>query len=100
GPDGFTGVGPPRKDRACPFVIARPLVRIPWAWIRRSIVDEIQLWVIGNPSPDAASADLPQIRRPALDPEVFATFVFVERLKIGADQNIAVGSGGERTPQN
>src|SRR5262249_42195831 len=55
-----------------PFVVARPLTGIPGRRVARTVVDEVQLGIVGDPTPGAAAADLPLIALPSLDARVLA----------------------------
>src|SRR6185295_15600248 len=50
-PARFPGVYVARKDSARPLVVARTLIRIPWAWISSAVKDEILFRVVRDPTP-------------------------------------------------
>src|SRR4029079_954671 len=53
-PLGHAGVHVARPDGHGPLVVARTYGRVPGAGIARSVVHEVQLWVIGIPAPRRA----------------------------------------------
>src|SRR5207248_3590572 len=65
-PNRLAGIGIASKYSRGELVIAGPCVSIPWSRIRRAVIDEVEVRIVGNPSPDASSSDLPCIWRPAL----------------------------------
>src|SRR5262249_61878526 len=71
-PLGHAGVGIAREDSHRPFVVTRPLTRVPGRGVARTVVDEVQLRIIRDPAPGAAAADLPLVALPRLDARVLA----------------------------
>src|ERR1051325_5623165 len=67
GPDRFTRLRAPRKDRAGPLIIPRPLVGIPRTRIGCTVVDQIEVRIEGNPTPSRTTSDLPRVPWPCLD---------------------------------
>ncbi len=97
-PDRFTVSGISRNDGCCPFVVTRPLARIPRRGSRGPVVHEVERRVVGNPTPHGSTADLPAVRRPARDAEILTAVGCVEGMKPRSDQNIAVRTGAPRGP--
>src|SRR6185503_15547503 len=85
--------------RRRPFVVTRSLGDVPWARVRRAVVDEIELGVVREPSPRRATADLPRFPGPAGDAEVRTAIVRVERPEARADQNVLVGAEVVAAPE-
>src|SRR6185437_16402310 len=61
-----------REERGRPKVVAGTLVRVPWTGVRRPVIDEIEVWIEGEPAPHGSAADLPGVGRPGADAEVLA----------------------------
>src|SRR5205823_2822633 len=89
-PLGHTGIRIAREDGHRPFVVARPLLRIPRRGIARTVVDEVELGVIGNPAPCATAADLPLIALPGLDAGILADRLANLGGFLGVDQDVIV----------
>ena len=98
-PPRFAVVRIAREYRNRPFVVARPHIGIPHAGIRGAVVDEIQLGIVRNPTPDRATAQLPLITRPCFDAEVGAAMIGIERLEAGPDQHVRIGASRIGAPQ-
>src|SRR5438046_2290252 len=81
-----------RKDAASPFVVTGAEFRVPWTWIGRSVIEQIQVRVVRKPSPYRAAANLPLIGRPARDAEILPVIALVKGLKSCADQNLRIGA--------
>src|SRR6185312_5887261 len=79
--------------RARPLVVARAQVRVPDAGVARAVVDEIQLRVVRDPTPDRAAAQPPLLRRPAGDALIGPLILRIKRVELGADQDVLVGTG-------
>src|SRR5262249_60003159 len=67
GVEGATG-----KDRRGPLVAARGLLRIPGRRVARAVVKEVQLGIVGDPAPGAATSSLPLVALPRLKARIFA----------------------------
>ena len=89
-PLGHAGVGVARKDGHRPFVVTRPLTRIPGRGVARTVVEEVQLRIVGNPTPGAAAADLPLIALPSLDARVLADRLAEVGSLHGVDQDLVI----------
>src|ERR1051326_7012766 len=63
-PDRLAGVGFAREDTARPLVVAGPHFRIPRTGIRGAVINQIELGVIRDPTPNRAAADFPHVGRP------------------------------------
>src|SRR6185295_13131079 len=98
-PSRLASIGVAREDRRRPLVVAGAEVRIPHAWIRSAVVEEIRFGVVRDPSPDRRSTQLPLLGWPGRDAEILPLILGVERVKRSADLDLAVGSRVERTPQ-
>jgi hypothetical protein len=82
-----------------PSTCSRPAsAGIPGAGIGRTVVEEVELGVVADPSPHRARRDLPGFGRPRGHAEVLAAILRVERLEAGADQHVLVGPGGVGAP--
>jgi hypothetical protein len=71
-PSGVSGVDIAREDGHRPFVVARPLARIPGAGIGGAVVDQVELGVVGVLSTGRRSAELPMLAFPSLQARIFA----------------------------
>src|SRR5437763_10323781 len=76
-----------------PFVVARPLRRIPRAGVAGAVIDGLKLGVVADPAPYVAAAELPCIGRPALYAEVLAAVARIEGSESRTDQRLSVGTG-------
>ncbi len=98
-PPRHAGVGRARKDRIGPFVVARPLQRVPRAGVAGAVIDEVEVGIISDPAPGRAAARLPLFAFPALqrgiDPDRPPE---LHRLP-GIDHHRRVRSGRRRRPQ-
>ena len=63
-PLGLTGVEIACKYRHRPLVITGALHRVPGRGVARTVVDQIQLGIVGIPAPGGAATDLPLIALP------------------------------------
>src|SRR3954468_14950479 len=82
------GIGVAGEDAGGPVVAARPRLRVPGAGIAGAVVDQVELGVIGDPTPDIAAALFPGPRRPGGDAEILAALLVVEGLVVRADQHV------------
>src|SRR5688572_5667163 len=73
------------EDRTRPLVVARPLLGVPRSWIAGAVVDEIELGIVGEPTPDSAGTRLPRLGGPGGDAQIFPTIVRVEGLEAWTD---------------
>src|SRR5262249_13134257 len=89
-PLGHAGVWVARKDGHRPFVVTRPLTGIPGRGVARTVVEEVQLRIVGNPTPGAAAADLPLIALPGLDARVLADRLAEVSGLHGVDQDLII----------
>ncbi len=89
-PLGDAGIRVARPDRHRPFVVAGTLLRIPGRGIARSVIDEVQFWVVGDPAPGSAAADLPLITLPGLEAGVLADRLAERGGLLGVDQKLVV----------
>ena len=71
-PSGVPGVDITREDGHRPFVVARPLARVPGAGIGGAVVDQVELGIVGVPSPGGGPATLPLVTLPGLQARIFA----------------------------
>src|SRR6202140_4865338 len=71
-PLGHAGVRIARPDRHRPLVVARTLLRVPGRGIARTVVDQVELRVVGDPAPRRTAADLPLIAFPGLEAGILA----------------------------
>lgn len=92
-PDRFTGIGVAGKHAGGPLVIARAYLRVPWSRICCAVVDQVQVGVVGQESPDGSTADTPGVRRPGLYSQVRALVAVIERLEPRAYQHILIRPG-------
>src|SRR5262249_57544082 len=73
-----------------PFIVTWPLTRVPGRGIAGTIVDEVQLRIVGDPTPGAAAPGLPLVALPSLDARVIADrFPELGRF-CGVDQHMVV----------
>src|SRR4030095_9594937 len=83
-PPGHPGVGITRKDGHRPLVVARALLRIPGRGVARAVVKEVQLGIVGDPTPGAATSSLPLVPLPRLKARIFADRLAEFRGLVGA----------------
>src|SRR5436190_11337988 len=99
GPARIPVIGVAREDGERPLVVPGPHVRIPDAGIGGAVVDQVQLWIVGDPPPVRAAAQFPLLAAPGLGAKVGAALILIEGLERGPDQHVAVGTRGVRAPQ-
>src|ERR1051325_6800439 len=99
-PDRLAAVGLARENRGGPLIVTRTLLVIPRSGIASAVVNEIELGIVGDPTPDRAATDLPGIGRPARNPEIFSLIHFVKRLELRPDQNVLVRSCAVGAPND
>jgi hypothetical protein len=58
-PLGFASVHIACEDSRRPAIVTRTHTRVPVCWVARTVIEEIEFWVIGVPTPGAATAGLP-----------------------------------------
>src|SRR6185437_16897761 len=90
----LTRVGITRENAGGPLVVARPLIGVPRTRVAGAVVDEVELRVVADPSPGPAPTLLPRVGRPGRHAEVLTLVAGKERLELGTNQNVAVGTGG------
>src|SRR4051794_41643451 len=61
GPFRAAGIGIARENCRGPEIVATALVGIPGAWIGGTVVNQVELGIIGDPAPYRAAAYLPPI---------------------------------------
>src|SRR5262249_10887155 len=89
-PLGHASVGVARKDGHRPFVVTRPLTGVPGRGVARAVVDEVQLRIVGDPTPGAAAGDLPMTALPRLDARVLADRLAEVGGLHGVDQDLII----------
>src|SRR5436190_23336984 len=97
-PAGLAGADVAGEDSGGPQIVAGPLVGIPGSRIAGAVEDQMGLRIVADPAPRIAAADPPAFRLPGGDSEVPPPRGGVERMEIGADQNVRVGTGAPRLP--
>src|SRR6185503_7921815 len=97
-PLGLTVVRIAREDGHRPLVVARTLLRIPGRGVARTVVNEVQAGIVGQPAPCAAAADLPLVALPGLDARVLADRLAVLGRLVGVEQDLIVRTFGEGSP--
>src|SRR6185437_8689783 len=80
------------------LVVARPLLRIPGRGVARTVIDEVQTGIVGQPAPCAAAADLPLVTLPGLDARVLADRLAQFGGADGIDQDLVVRPFGKGAP--
>ena len=97
-PLGNAGVGVTGEDGHRPLVVAGALLGVPGRGVARTVIDQVQLGIIGIPAPGAATAGLPLVALPGLDagilPDRLAEFGGLFRV----DQHFLVGAHGIGAP--
>src|SRR3954447_3566729 len=93
GPFRVAGIGIARENCRGPEIVATALVGIPGALIGGSVVNQVELGIIGDPAPYRAAAHLPSIGGPACDTQVLALETVVEGLEVVLDKDAALGCG-------
>ena len=100
GPDHLAGVGVARDDRRAPLVVARPLAAVPRSGVRRAVIDEVELGIVREPSPDRGAAAASTLSPGQLVAPWFgAVSLRVERLEARADLDVRVGPDVVRAPE-
>ena len=84
----------PNRDR--PFVVAGPHIRIPDARISRSVKDQIQFRIVGNPTPNRTAAHFPLAGIPRFEAQILTLILCVERFEIGTDESVRIGTAVPR----
>ena len=97
-PDRLPGIGIARENPGREFVVAGPSFRIPRTRVRRPVINQVQLWIVRDPSPNTRATDLPGIRRPTLHAKILPAILGIEWLEFRSDQNIFVGPGAVSAP--
>src|SRR5262245_42622896 len=92
------GVWIARPDGHRPLVVARPLLWIPGRRITGAVIDEVQLGIVGNPSPGASSSDFPLIAFPRLQAGVGPDRLAELRSFLRIDQQLLVWPFGVAAP--
>src|SRR3954466_9641413 len=92
-PNSLTGIGISSKDSSSKLVVSGPCLGVPRTRICSAVIDEIQLRIVGDPSPDTCTAYLPGVRRPTLHAEVLPPVLRIEGLEARADQDIFIRAG-------
>src|SRR5205823_12479477 len=87
-----------REHARRPFIVARALRRIPRPGIGRSVIDELLLAVVRDPTPHGAAARLPRFGRPCRDTEILTAVGCIKRLERRTNQDLAIGSRAVRAP--
>ena len=90
-PFGDAGVGIAGKNGHRPFVVPRPLRRVPRAGVARAVINQVQLRVVGVPAPGIAAADLPLVALPGLQGRILADGL-AELGGVGIEQDLIVGA--------
>ena len=91
-PLGHAGIGVSREDRHGPLVVARTLGRVRGARIAAAVIDQVQLGVIGIPSPGGAAPGLPLIALPCRQRGVGADRFAHPRRLVGSEEDLIVGA--------
>src|SRR5215203_2454020 len=99
-PDRLTVLGPAREHTACPFIIPRSRIRIPWSRIASSIKKQILLKVIGDEPPHRPSAQFPSLRRPGRHAQVLSTIRWIKWLELRSDQAFRIWPRLVRPPRD
>src|SRR6185369_10317662 len=81
-----------------PLVVARTLLRVPGRGVARTVIDEIQTGIVGQPAPCAAAADLPLVTLPGLDARILADRLAELGGLVGIDHDLIIGTFGEGAP--
>src|ERR1700722_11638577 len=97
-PFGGAGIGIACEQRRGPFVVAWTLLLVPRARIAGAVIDQVQVGIVGDPSPHRSSSGLPGVGRPGLDAEIGAVIRRIERAESGADQYVLVRPRGVGSP--
>ena len=94
GPMRIAAVGVAGEKGCRPEVVAGALIRVPGTGIGGSVVNEIEVRIVGEPAPHGSAADLPGVWRPRADAEVLALHEIIERLEVRPKADVLVRSGG------
>src|SRR5262249_56184129 len=89
-PLGHGGVRVTRKDGHRPFVVTWALTRVPRRGIARTVVDEVELRIVRDPTPGAAAPGLPLVALPGLEARVLADRLTERSGFFGIDQQMIV----------
>lgn len=63
-----------------------------------SVINQVQFWVVRDPSPNASPANFPRVGRPSLHTEVLASILRIKWFESRADQHIFIRSCGVGPP--
>src|SRR5437867_11525059 len=91
-PAGLAVVRIARKNAARPFVVAWALISVPGTGIGRTVVDEIELWIIGNPARHRTATHPPSVRWPGGHPQIFPRFLRIKRFELWSNAHISIWS--------
>ena len=97
-PLGHTGVGVTCENGHGIFVVAGPLDRIPGRGVAGAVVDQVELRVVGIPSPRRAAAGLPLLAFPRFEAGIGANRLAQFRRLFRIDQYVGIGAGGIGPP--
>ena len=86
------GVDVARPDGHRPLVVAGPLFRIPGRGISRAIIHQIEIGIVGIPTPGRAAADLPFIALPRAGAGVLADRLAEAGRLFRIDQRVGIGA--------
>ena len=67
-----------------------PVIRIPWSAVAGAVVEQIQIRIEGEPTPDGAAATLPGVAIPGVERGIGQLVVFIERFEARADADFVV----------
>jgi hypothetical protein len=98
GPLRHPGLRVPREDGHRPLVVAGPLVGIPASGVSGAVVQEVQLGVVGVPSPGGAAPPPPLVALPRGDAEITPPVRRVVGVGVAGDHDLVVGARAVRAP--
>src|SRR6185312_3710033 len=86
------------EDGHRPLVVTGTLIRVPGARVTGAVIEEVQLGVIGIPTPGGAAAPLPLIALPGGDAQILALVGGIVGVGVAGEEYFAVGTGAVNTP--
>src|SRR6185437_9241200 len=82
-----------------PLVVSWPLLGVPGTGVAGAVIDHVEVGIVVGPSPHAAAADLPGLRRPGLHAQIRAAVGRVGGLEVLPNQYFRVWTRAVGFPQ-
>ena len=99
GPDQRAVRRPPSHDAAGPLVVTQTLFRIVGSRVAGTVIQQVEVRIVRDPSPHGHTRQLPRIARPTGEPQLRA--LIVERFEgVGVGEDLAVRASVVARPEN